>query len=556
MLFDGYFERSGEPRQSWPSQMRTPWLLGAAFAWRLSIVRCTDRAVLAVRPTAASSHPRDVGGIGALAPFARCPPVFGRCAFPADSPSSLLDEPVRKRTGIVGYIGEGGGLKVRSFGFGGETRLSTVRLAIAVVIAVTIGLAFLQTRGSRHFSASALIAEVPVLPSERYRCFRKGSVRHTRNAQVVGIKRPVYRNSSMLMSLNCVSFGSEDDSSPRASLRTRRRSYSHGDQRQLRAGPRPTKHGGGADGFDVQRHAVELRDLGFTVIPDAGVDAALVEACRAICSADLARLRDAVEELGLDAVEDNYAFAEIDKRHRLRWSFRPSSGDLKRLIDAAVPAASAVVESLHALPSNPNDDSRFPSFADWTQRFLPSRPTVSYEGAILSSPGAKAQRFHADAGDLHLRISTLSSRHRLFNLFIPLVDLNAGGEGTMMWPGSHLWRTRAEAYYDALDRSGSLVDDERAMAEMVVPGCPAGGFILFDSRVLHRGMPNESGRDRAVAHAFLSTGFAADRKDSPESLEAALARLSDDPEERRRQTEAFPRQQREKWLKLRASSSQ
>ena len=61
-------------------------------------------------------------------------------------------------------------MKVRSFGFGGETRLSTVRLARAVVIAVTIGLAFLQTRGSRHFSASALIAGVPVLPSERYRC--------------------------------------------------------------------------------------------------------------------------------------------------------------------------------------------------------------------------------------------------------------------------------------------------------------------------------------------------------------------------------------------------
>ena len=69
VLFDGYFERSGEPRQSWPSQMRTPWLLGAAFAWRLSIVRCTDRAVLAVRPRVERFDRRETEPFEPFEPF-------------------------------------------------------------------------------------------------------------------------------------------------------------------------------------------------------------------------------------------------------------------------------------------------------------------------------------------------------------------------------------------------------------------------------------------------------------------------------------------------------
>jgi len=379
-------------------------------------------------------------------------------------------------------------------------------------------------------SASALIGKVDA--RERWTRIRRGTVRQRQNFHgskpLLGIKQPTNRMSKPLLSLHRGSSCNTSDASQR---------------------------GGGPDGFDAERHAVELRDFGFTVIPDAGIDAALVEECRAACSAEHACLCGRVEELGLDAVEDNYAFAEIDTRHRLRWSFRPEDRRLRRLVDGAVPVASVVIAHLHKLPSNPNDASRSSWITSWMQRLLPSRPAVSYEGAILSSPGAKSQRFHADAGALHLQLSAQFSRHRLFNLFIPLIDLDEGGGGTMMWPGSHLWRTRADAYYAALERSGSLEADERAMSEMAVPACPAGGLLLFDSRLLHRGMPNEGGCDRAIAHAFLSTGLAADRKDTPASLQAALASLSSDPGERQQQREGFAREQRETWLKLRASSS-
>ena len=46
------------------------------------------------------------------------------------------------------------------------------------------------------------------------------------------------------------------------------------------------------------------------------------------------------------------------------------------------------------------------------------------------------------------------------------------------------------------------------MSEMAVPACKAGGVILFDFRLLHRGTPNTGG-ERAIALAVLSTGFAA-----------------------------------------------
>ena len=137
-------------------------------------------------------------------------------------------------------------------------------------------------------------------------------------------------------------------------------------------------------------------------------------------------------------------------------------------------------------------------------------------------------------------------------------DVAEGGDGTMFWPGSHLERTRYDRWHAALGRSASLEDDATAMAEMEAPGCPAGGAIVFDFRLLHRGMPNTGGRERAMAHAVLSTGLAADQLSFPEaSLRAAVDALPRDPEsaEHRAQREAVAQQQREAWAAVRSSSA-
>ena len=250
------------------------------------------------------------------------------------------------------------------------------------------------------------------------------------------------------------------------------------------------------------RHALELRDRGYTVIADAGLDPTLVADAKVACAAALSRSLDMIDAIGLDPMEDSYAFAEIDKRHRLRWSLQATRQSAwTRLTAAAIPTAAAVIEHVHtSLPPHPDDAG--PPLMDWTRHLLPAQPTqrsvgAGQIGAIISKPGAKAQKFHADAGDAHLSLAKLCPRHRMYNVFVPLVDLD--DDGTMMWPGSHLHRTRADAWYEAVGRSGSLEDDARAMAEMEVPACPAGGVILF---------VRERARDRTSSPLLASVSSA------------------------------------------------
>ena len=192
--------------------------------------------------------------------------------------------------------------------------------------------------------------------------------------------------------------------------------------------------------LSTRQHAIELRDRGYTVIPDAGINPSLIAEARAACLAEHEWLLKGVAELGIDTVADKYAFAEIDKRHRLRWSLKPSRGPSAwtAAVDEAAVVAADVIEEAHRLPANTDDSADV-----WTRHLpLPTRAEVLDRGAILSAPGAAAQTFHADSGRLHHRLARLSPRHRLYSLFVPLVDLEEGGDGTMLWPGSHLERTR------------------------------------------------------------------------------------------------------------------
>ena len=153
-----------------------------------------------------------------------------------------------------------------------------------------------------------------------------------------------------------------------------------------------------------RQHAIELRDRGYTVIPDAGIDPSLIVDAKAACLAEHEWLLEGVAELGIDAVADKYAFAEIDKRHRLRWALKPSRGPSAwtRAVDEAVQVAADVIEEVHRQPAHPDD-----SDAVWTRHLpLPTRAEVLDTGAILSAPGAAAQTFHADSGKLHHRLAS------------------------------------------------------------------------------------------------------------------------------------------------------
>jgi len=317
-------------------------------------------------------------------------------------------------------------------------------------------------------------------------------------------------------------------------------------------------HGAYVPSATARRHAVALRDQGFTVIDDWGADPSLVAEAKAACSSELAHLLELAASLGIDPVEDKFAFSEISVRHKLRYCFRPSgSSAWTRLLKMAAASAAPVIEELHRLPPNPDDVPAFlPELTGWTNNLLPAKPTLQEVDAIVSLPGAAAQRFHIDAGEAHFKYARVCSRHRLFNAVVPLVDLVKDGDGTMFWPGTHLERRRTAAWAEAVDRSGSVVGDAAAMSEMRAPGCRAGGLVLWDFRVVHRGNPSSLGRERAIVRGTLSTGRARDRLVlPPTSLISAAEELPDDPDERARHQAVVAAQLRKVWADVRASSA-
>lgn len=268
----------------------------------------------------------------------------------------------------------------------------------------------------------------------------------------------------------------------------------------------------------VRQHALELRDRGFTVVHNADLD---LNGAQEACEAEFDAHQRAIARLGIDSENQHYSFSEIVTRHQHRLDFHASSASSAwmRLLDEAIAVATPIVEHVHMeLPPHPDDDS-LPLVDAAVRRLVSAEPIVDQRGCILAQTGAGAQRFHCDVDDDHFERSKICSRHRLYNVFVPLVDIDAATDGTMFWPGSHLEKTREANFRAAVERAatrsdgspGFLEDDEEVMAQMVMPGCPAGGIVLFDQRLLHRGLPNQTGRDRHMAYAVLATGGARDR---------------------------------------------
>ena len=54
-------------------------------------------------------------------------------------------------------------------------------------------------------------------------------------------------------------------------------------------------------------------------------------------------------------------------------------------------------------------------------------------GAVISRPGARVQRFHCDATHAMFAAAQADPLHRIYNVFIPLVDLCEDGDGTEFW---------------------------------------------------------------------------------------------------------------------------
>jgi len=282
------------------------------------------------------------------------------------------------------------------------------------------------------------------------------------------------------------------------------------------------------DNDSVHLHAArQLRDRGFVVLPSVGISPERVEQVRQEVEKRFSGLLDDVDKLGIDPVQQQYRFSEIATRQKNRWDLRikQSNDDaplLTSLCQDAAALATPVIEKLHTLLPRRTDD------AGWRglQGLGAAQPKLDSLGAIVSLQGAKPQRFHSDASKRHFALASALPRHRLFNVFVPLVDIAEDSYGPQFWPGSHLERTRMTRYRQVLSRSTHVEDDPRTMLAMEAPACQAGGLIIFDYRILHRGLANSAIFVRPVAYAVLSTGGARDTVKFPSnSLRSAAATL-------------------------------
>ena len=323
----------------------------------------------------------------------------------------------------------------------------------------------------------------------------------------------------------------------------------------------------------IGRHAASLRDRGFTVLPAPIIDTALIARLSATTTARLDSLLDRVEAKGCDPLEQQYLFREICARQSMRWDLhvdvvrRGASGRRKR----RTPAEEAYAELSRALLS-----SAVEPIVEALQgaAYEGVRPTAC--GAIVSRRGAAGQRPHADANLPHYAEAERNPAHRLFNCFVPLVDIAAGGgdeqsDGTQFWPASHLTADAAHRAWERALGPEALLEAEETLeeeeeqeeqkqeeqeeqeqvkqqqrqlrqlrqleeraggapaleTEAETPACCAGGVIIFDFRIIHGGLPS-LGRERAVAYVICSTGGARDETNFPPERIADLTEADAD----------------------------
>ena len=207
-------------------------------------------------------------------------------------------------------------------------------------------------------------------------------------------------------------------------------------------------------------------------------------------------------------------FYEVCHRQRLRWDLRPEFGDTdteaaaawSAMCDAAAAAATPLIRA--ALARGGVD-------VDGEGAAAACTPRVVMSGVVISRPGCGAQRFHSDASEAHFAAASVDPSHRLYTAFVPLVDVDADADGTQFWAGSHagegLSAARRGIAGDGTLRAGA--GDGNGALE--APGCPRGGLVLFDYRVIHRGL-GSVGRERPVAYVVLATGEAWDGANFPQ----------------------------------------
>ncbi|KAA0164826.1 hypothetical protein FNF27_07754 [Cafeteria roenbergensis] len=274
-------------------------------------------------------------------------------------------------------------------------------------------------------------------------------------------------------------------------------------QERLHVAPRPKELKAGKPAFKtVARAAATLKVCG-VVIVDGVIPAAV--------AGPLAAKADAVIDqrlAGVDPGADGHATFEgttAAKRGESRYEFAnpleaPFTDD-------------AVVQNAFLGPV--------------LRRTMGPRIEMDTFSTVVSLPGAPAQHWHADAGQLFPRAGLHLPAHGVV-AFAALANVTRDMGPTEFVPGSHVQCGKDEKPSPVQYDDGSVLDLCKAVPgnRLLIAEAPRGSVVLFDFRIFHRGGPNTSDRRRALLYSTYLREWYTDRVNFHQQLSASFDALS------------------------------
>mmetsp|Transcript_11148 Transcript_11148/g.29014 ORF Transcript_11148/g.29014 Transcript_11148/m.29014 type:complete len:336 (+) Transcript_11148:23-1030(+) len=177
-----------------------------------------------------------------------------------------------------------------------------------------------------------------------------------------------------------------------------------------------------------------------------------------------------------------FAFTEICHRSKGRFDMQLRPGI------APVPVTDALVqENAPWLPI--------------VRALLGSSAKHMFTGAVVSAPGSEAQNAHMDGGHLFglTDPDSLMCPAHCLNVFVPLVPVSMENGPTEFWPGTQ-----------QLNGARPTTD-----GPSIAPELGIGTIAMFDYRVLHRGLPNQSSSNRPVMYVTYARPWFSDVENFP-----------------------------------------
>lgn len=156
-------------------------------------------------------------------------------------------------------------------------------------------------------------------------------------------------------------------------------------------------------------------------------------------------------------------------------------------------------DMLYGTDAAPFDGAPLRDDAPWrplVDELLGGEATLLFCGLLMTLGGAAEQPWHTDGEHLFGPEVPILPPHCL-NVFVPLVDITPEIGGTELCPGSHhLTRGVPEIYEQSAEHVRTIGWRGRPLPLEI----PAGSALLFDYRLLHRGLANRTDRIRPILY--------------------------------------------------------